>query len=197
MNRVRPYEAPTRSPYARNAGTPRPVAHRLRRRPGDDSYSPAVRLAERLIAETRDEVRRADEKATHWLSVLGGAALALVTALTGQSWLPSDLRGADRWTWWTGCLCAALATLALVLALVPRTGGDENIQQVGYFGHVHQLGDPTVVRLCLERAARDSMPGLVGELCWISRLAMTKYRYTRLGTGLSALAAGLISTSLL
>jgi hypothetical protein len=164
--------------------------------PKPEQASP-VRLTERLLSETREEIRRADARASHWLAMLGSALLALLTAVVGQSWTPARLAGADRWLWWSGCVCAAVALLALVLALLPRVWGDRDTDHVSYFGHVHRLRDPAVVRDYLERNAADSMPGLVAQLCQLSRLAVTKYRYTRIGTIFGTLAATLVAVSLL
>ncbi|NYF57151.1 Pycsar system effector family protein [Micromonospora purpureochromogenes] len=170
-------------------------SHRLRR--ADISTGAAARLTERLLAEARDELRRADAKATQWLSLFGGALLALVTGLVGASWSPSRLAGTAVWTWWAGCLFGALTLVALIMALLPRTGGDPELRLVAYFGHVHKLRDPALVRRYVERAAHDTMPSLISQLCWISRLAMTKYRWTRAGTVFAMLAAALIAVSLL
>jgi hypothetical protein len=168
--------------------------HRLERRTQVVSDAPS-RLAERLVAEAREEVRRADAKATQWLTMIGSVVLALMTVLAGQSWRPSMLSESDQWTWWAGCASAAMAVFALVLALIPRTSGDPDLRQVAYFGHIHRLRDPTMVRHYVERAAADTMPGLISQLCWISRLAMTKYRYARIGTIFASLAAALTAMS--
>ncbi|MBQ1070425.1 Pycsar system effector family protein, partial [Micromonospora sp. D75] len=157
----------------------------------------ATRLTERLLTEAREELRRADAKATQWLGLFGGALLALATGLVGASWSPHRLTGTAVWTWWTGCLAAALALAAVMMALLPRTGGDPELRLVAYFGHVHRLRDPEEVRRHVERAAHDTMPSLISQLCWISRLAMTKYRWTRAGTVLAMFAAALIAVSLL
>ncbi|KUJ48504.1 Pycsar system effector family protein [Micromonospora maris] len=157
----------------------------------------AVRLTERLLAEAREELRRADAKAVQWLSLFGGALLALVTVLVGVSWSPRHLTGTVAWTWWSGVLCGAAALLSLIMALLPRPNGDQELQLVAYFGHVHKLRDPVLVQRYVERVAHDTLPSLIYQLCWISRLAMTKYRWTRAGTVFSMLAAALIAVSLL
>lgn len=157
----------------------------------------ALRLAERLIAEARDELRRADAKASQWLTTSGGAVLAMLTVLTGTRWSPGQLTGAAVWAWWSGCACAAAALFTLAMALLPRTAGAAEARQVAYFGHVYRLRDPALVRRYVERAAQDTMPGLISQLCWLSRLVMTKYRWVRAGTVLISLAAALVALALL
>ncbi|MFY1626901.1 Pycsar system effector family protein [Micromonospora sp. WMMD723] len=182
------------------------VAHRrVRTAPGGgiDRYGragdqqAALRLTERLIAEARDELRRADAKASQWLTMSGGVVLAMLTVLTGTRWSPGQLTGAAAWAWWSGCACAAAALFALAMALLPRTAGAAEVRQVAYFGHVHRLRDPALVRRYVERAAQDTMPGLISQLCWLSRLVMTKYRWVRAGTVLVTLAAALVALALL
>ncbi|MBO4164070.1 Pycsar system effector family protein [Micromonospora antibiotica] len=165
-------------------------------RPEGDRQA-ALRLAERLIAEAREELRRADAKASQWLTMSGGVVLAMLTVLTGTRWSPGRLTGAAAWAWWSGCACAAVALFALAMALLPRTAGAAEVRQVAYFGHVYRLRDPALVRRYVERAAQDTMPGLISQLCWLSRLVMTKYRWVRIGTVLIALAAALVALALL
>ncbi|SCG67975.1 Pycsar system effector family protein [Micromonospora coxensis] len=192
---------PTVRMVARRPARPgvRVATRSLAHRSGSAGTDPqtAVRLTERLLSEARDELRRADAKASQWLTMLGGVSLALLTVFVGASWSPRDLNGAAAWAWWSGCACAAAALLSFALALLPRTAGSPELRHVAYFGHVHRLRDPALVRRYVERAARDSMPGLVSQLCWISRLVMTKYRWTRAGTVLTTLAAALVALGLL
>ncbi|MEV4845004.1 Pycsar system effector family protein [Micromonospora matsumotoense] len=157
----------------------------------------ALRLAERLTVEARDELRRADAKASQWLTMSSGVALAMLTLLTGTRWSPRQLTGAAAWAWWSGCACAGVALFALAMALLPRTAGAAEVRQVAYFGHVHRLRDPALVRRYVERAAQDTMPGLISQLCWLSRLVMIKYRWVRAGTVLISLAAALVALALL
>ncbi|MFJ8685605.1 Pycsar system effector family protein [Micromonospora wenchangensis] len=164
--------------------------------PGADQQA-ALRLTERLIAEARDELRRADARASQWLTMSGGAVLAMLTVLTGTRWSPAQLTGAAAWAWWSGCACAGTALFSLAMALLPRTAGAAEVRHVAYFGHVHRLRDPALVRRYVERAAQDTMPGLISQLCWLSRLVMTKYRWVRAGTVLVSLAAALVALALL
>jgi hypothetical protein len=145
-----------------------------------------VRLTERLLGETRDEIRRADARARQWLAMLGAGAAAVITtwAVSGAPWQHGGPAG---WIAGSGLAGAALAAIFLTLALVPRTGGGD-AEQVAYFGHIHRIGDPQRVRQLLEVAARDEPRSLVTELCLLSRIAVVKYRHLRLGTVFGTLA---------
>ncbi|MER7166192.1 Pycsar system effector family protein [Micromonospora sp. NPDC000207] len=169
----------------------------LRRDPSVSADPAAIRLAERLLSEVRDELRRADARATQWLTMFGGGLLALLTLLTGTDWSLEQLALGRLWLWWSGCAAATLALTALVMVLVPRTGGPPDARQVAYFGHVARLRDPDIVGRHVASAARNSLPGLIAELCWLSQLAMTKYRWIRIGTVLTAFSVASIAASLL
>ncbi|MFF0376939.1 Pycsar system effector family protein [Actinoplanes missouriensis] len=151
--------------------------------------SAEVRLTRRLIAETREEVRRADAKAAQWLSILGAGTAGLI-ALWGvpleRAW---PVAGAPAGMVPAGLICVALAAAAFALALFPRTRGASDLELIAYFGHVYRLRDPDRVRRCLEQAAGDTMAGLVSQLCWLSRLAVLKFRWIRAGTVFGMLAA--------
>ncbi|MEV6298726.1 Pycsar system effector family protein [Actinoplanes sp. NPDC051861] len=157
-----------------------------------DVTPPEVQLTQRLIAETREENRRADAKAAQWLSMLGGGVIG-VLALWGAPLESSWPAGASAaWTVGLGFFCAGVAAVAFALALYPRTRAGSDLRDIAYFGHVHRAGDPALVRRYLEEAAGDTMPGLVGQLCRLSRIAVVKYRCVRVGTVFGMLAAVLL-----
>jgi len=150
-----------------------------------------VRLAERLVSETRDEVRRADAKAAQWGAAFGAGAVAVLASWqAGMPW-PGEHGGPVAWLVRGACGFAVAAVVALTLALIPRTGGGADPRHLAYFGHVHRIGDPDFVRQYLADSAVDTLPALVTQLCWLSRLAVIKYRYARLGI-LCGAAAGVL-----
>ncbi|SNY55403.1 Pycsar system effector family protein [Paractinoplanes atraurantiacus] len=146
--------------------------------------APAVRLAERLLGEVREEVRRADAKATQWVAALGAATV------TVPAWWNADRT--EPWLIAAAATCAAAAFAALALALLPRTAGAGDPRLVAYFGHIDHIGDPRAVRRHLEATAADNMPALVTQLCRLSRLAVLKYRCVRIGTLFGASAGALV-----
>ncbi|WP_147315648.1 Pycsar system effector family protein [Asanoa ferruginea] len=156
----------------------------------------AVRLAERLLSETRDEVRRADTKAAQWLAAIGAGATAVIASWPLDD-LPRVFADLAAWLGVAGFGFAVAALIALAMALVPRTGGDVDPSHVAYFGHVYRAGGPDHVRRHIERTADDLMPSLLTELCWLSRLAVLKYRYTRLGIVFGTCAGALVAAAAL
>jgi hypothetical protein len=156
-----------------------------------------VRLTERLVSETRDEVRRADAKAAQWVAAISAGAVAVLASWTTAPPEPWRSGGLVAWLVSGACGCAVVAVVMLTLALVPRTGGGADPRHLAYFGHVHRIGDPDAVRQYLAEGAVDTLPALVTQLCWLSRLAVIKYRYARLGALSGGLAGVLVLLSLI
>lgn len=165
--------------------------------PSTADPAPAVRLTERLLSETREEVRRADARATQWVAAISAGTVTIFASWTADRAMPWQDAGASTALVVTAAICATAALLALALALLPRTIGGEDARHVAYFGHINRIKDPRIVRRHLEEAAADTMPALVTQLCWLSRLAVIKYRYIRIGTLLGASAGVLILLTLL
>jgi hypothetical protein len=154
-----------------------------------------VRLTERLLTETRDELRRADAKAAQWLSMLGAGAIGVVALWNSAPAPPWPVGSSAFWPALTGCGFAVPAAISFALALVPRIGGAPDQREVAYFGHVYRIGDPVLLRRHIEEAAGDSLHGMVGQLHHLSRLAVLKYRCIRIGTGSGTAAAILLLTA--
>ncbi|WP_250034186.1 Pycsar system effector family protein [Paractinoplanes maris] len=154
--------------------------------------APAVRLAERLLGETREELRRADARATQWVAAMSAGSVTIFASWTADRAMPWQDAGASTTLAVAAAICATAAVIAHALALLPRTTGGADITHVAYFGHVNRIKDPRIVRRHLEEAAADTMPALVTQLCWLSRLAAIKYRYIRIGTVLGASAGVLV-----
>lgn len=131
-------------------------------------------LAGRLLAETREEVARADGKA----QILLAAVLVVIGVTLGGviagDWRPSSLSAAAEWIWWAGAVLVIVGVLALGNAVRPRLlPGD--IGRVTYFADV--LKNPEMGGLIAalngeaERRGRD-----VEQLMRLSKIAHEKYR---------------------
>lgn len=107
---------------------------------GDDEKSaplPARLQAEMLLEETRDELIRADSKASILLSASGVVAAALLAGAMSRDWDPSDLSaGVAQAMFWIGLVIAAAGVGALALAVKPRTKHAGTRNELAYFGHV-------------------------------------------------------------
>lgn len=146
-----------------------------------------------LIANNRNELSRADAKASQGLAAAGAVAISLFTAITSHTWSPTDDHPA-RWTWWVGCGFWVLAVASLMLALMPRLGAavrePGEAPGVTYFGDVHRHRGVDAIRAALAVASRQPLHMAIRELSWTSSAVLRKYRLIRVG--LSALAASAV-----
>ena len=153
------------------------------------SVQTPLQIAERLLAETREELRRADAKAMSCLQGVGGGGFAVITV--------SAVPAAHDWLWWAGCAGWAVSLICLASAVAPRLGGGGPAEVATFFGHIVRLRSPARVQRCIEVASTDALPGLVVQLCASSRIAMAKYRLIRIATYTAVGSAVLLGASLI
>jgi Family of unknown function (DUF5706) len=154
----------------------------------EGNASAVIAYTERLLTETREEIGRADHKASILLSTTGVGAAILVGLLTGH-WSPTHLAVAIQWLWWLGAVALVAAITFLAAAVIPRIGhgGDPSI--VTYFGHVVRLTDRQRLVEHLTRSATNPLDRAVDQLVVLSRIAFRKYRCTQMAMWLIAGAA--------
>jgi hypothetical protein len=153
-----------------------------------------------LIANNRNELSRADTKASQGLAAAGAVAISLFTAITSHTWSPTDGHPV-RWTWWVGCGFWMLAVATLMLALMPRLGAPresgEGPPSLTYFGDVHRHRGADAIRAALAVASRQPLHAAIRELSWTSSAVLRKYRLIRVGLGALAGSAVLLMASVL
>ncbi len=163
------------------------------------SHGPEVELARRLLTETREEISRADAKASVLLGMVSAVGGALIGVLAGQQWWPGQLSAPSRVLWWVGCAGWAAALVLLLAAVVPR-----NVRSpwrpgmpLSYFGDVRRTGGGAALREALREAAADPLPSLMAVLTVTSRIAVVKHRCVHTGVLCFAAATLLAPTAAL
>src|SRR5215216_5048493 len=99
-----------------------------------------------LLAESREELARADGKASMLLSALGVAVGVIAAALLAGGWSPDRLDHGYRIVWWAGLGFAAGGSLALCLAVWPRIRHRLPGPSASYFDEIALLGSVDKVR---------------------------------------------------
>jgi pycsar effector protein len=176
-------------PGARSRPRTRPrTPTRPRRRPGPRAPGPAapsdslacgpLLIAERLLTSVRDEIARADTKASILLS---GAVAVLTVAATGahgpafrQPWAAA---AAAVW-------CAGI--VLLVIGVLPRTrpaGGPASVTAV------QAAPDPARLTTDVREAGLDPTAWLLRQICDLGVVLRAKYRCLRGATACLAAAA--------
>ncbi len=151
-------------------------------------------VAERLLSTVREDIGRADTKA----SILLSAALALPALLAGghPAHGPAGVPGLVLLT--VGGLLWFLGGAALVRAIMPRTrtlrGGDG----LTYFGDLLRPG-ASLEELAARVAAagRDQVGWLLVQSVDVSAILAAKYHWIRLGVALLTPGAALATVGLL
>lgn len=151
--------------------------------------SPAHIAAQDLLDDTRNELKRVDDKATILLSVNGILISALLAAALAGHFKPEQLDNKVEWAFWFGSVCLLAAEALLCAAVFPQYRRRRPSPSPRYFGDVALLSRDQLEQALAtpeNPADRD-----LDELARLAPLALNKYRFIAVGE--VALAAGLIA----
>lgn len=143
------------------------------RLPDIDSYE------QTLLAETREEITRADHKASILFGVFGLMAGSVIYAFVWNRWTPFELSNAVEWLWWGGFGLGLIAVGHLGWALYPVVDHPEDRSKVAYFGHVAKFETLGDFRRALSDRQQSETERLQDQIWVLSRAVDRKYRYTR------------------
>jgi hypothetical protein len=130
--------------------------------------------AAQLLAETREEVVRADTKAAILFTTFGIAVAAVLAGLIAGDWSPKDLDRGATVVFWVGSSSAFLSFLALGSALWPCIRHKKADHPASYYLQIHKYDDLDALRTALKRGA-ESGDRTVEQLKVISDIAWRKY----------------------
>jgi hypothetical protein len=177
--------APAPPPHPNNADpAPTPPPH-----PHDTDLVP---LCERLLAELRNEVARADGKASVLVGALGMTGGVFSGLLAGRGWTPADLSAAGTAVWWAAVTALGVSLFALLLAVLPRYRSERWTpgRPLSYFGDIQQAVRQGQLETALSDTRRDPTTGLTMALTELSQIAARKHQWIR--TGLIAFCTGTV-----
>ena len=147
-----------------------------------------VRVAEALLAQSREELRRADSKALQGLAVVAALAVLWSAPLAEGIWRPGLVGWSSQLGWWLGWALWCSAAGSFGAAAFPWLSSART-ESVVYFGDVSRLaGNLRRLSAALSETASTYVEGLLAELAWTSRTAMRKYQLVRVGFAAIALA---------
>lgn len=131
-------------------------------------------LTRTLLRETREELVRADTKASYLLASLGVILGVVLGGAIAGHWTPNDLTCTAEFVWWLGVVAVAVGAVALGNAVYPRLV-KEKPGRVTYFEDVrrHETCDTLIGDLNTEAelGERDAE-----QLMRLSKIASRKYR---------------------
>jgi hypothetical protein len=104
-------------PPARTSAPSAPAAALPAAAPGGD---PATIFLTDLLANIRDELNRADSKASLLLAAVGVIIGALLGGISSSRWTPMSLGAGEQALWWAGVVAAAVGVLLISASVYPR-----------------------------------------------------------------------------
>lgn len=142
---------------------------------GDSSTS---RYLRELLTATREELVRADNKASLLLAAAGVAVGATVAGLISRDWSPFTLENRIEWLWWLGAGSAVYGLWCLGSAVYPRTrrrGAAPGV--IAYFEDVNAYAGRPRAELvaALDRTAEREQDRWIDQLVQVSDIARLKY----------------------
>lgn len=148
------------------------------------------KLASKLLAETREELVRADGKAQILFAATGVVISVVIGGVLSGDWRPRDLSCHAEFVWWAGVGAAAIGVGVLIYALWPRIGSTD-AGRVRYFADVrtHKTCESLVPAMNDEakRKDRDAEQLLaLAPIVWKKYIALT--------VAIITLSAGVILT---
>jgi MFS family permease len=163
-------------------------------RSGDDA---ALVYATALLSDVRQEIDRADAKASILLAASGVAAGALLAGLIAGTWTPLALQTAIQWVWWVGLAESAAGICCLALAVYPREEkNDSGVSwSVSYYGDVLTHRTTAQLVAALNRSAETNLERIADHLRHVSRIVSHKYQLIRWGMRLLLLGVATISAA--
>jgi Family of unknown function (DUF5706) len=111
---------------------------------------------ESLLAETREELQKADNKASILLATSGFVLAALLTVVTAHSWKFSEFHHSEaKFSAWAAIFLALVGFLLIAVAVKPRHRSDDTKKEA-----LHYFGDVEAFRpKWCRRKGRESLLG--------------------------------------
>jgi MFS family permease len=151
--------------------------------------------AEVLNTETREEIIRADGKATTLMSVLGLILGALLAGAVAGSFSPQPLHDSVEWIFWIGVSFAFAAEAALCSAVWPRLYALRPKENLRFFGHVAQFESTESLHLALQNVD-SNYDRLVDQVYALSKIIVRKYQLVRSALFLLSLSISCCTVSM-
>ncbi|GAA5209612.1 Pycsar system effector family protein [Microbacterium kyungheense] len=160
--------------------------------PGPLPARDTAALAAEMLAEVRDEIDRADQKASLLIGSLGIAFSIVLSGMIGGDWTPVTLSPLGATVWVLGVVAAAASVVAAAAAVWPRLSRGPGPGAITYWGQVRGLGSPAEVERALSERGVHPPERTFQQLLVLSAVVQRKYRAIRLSMALAGVGVGLI-----
>lgn len=153
-------------------------------------------MATDLLRETREEIGRADAKAS---TLLGAVVIVLGVFAAGAlagTWSPLTLTPASATAWWTGVILAGVGVGFLCACIYPNVGNQLTKNVLGFFGHVYLYSTRDEPIAALREHGEQPLARLGDQLFVLSRITRRKYRLMRWAIWCLASSVSLVAIAL-
>lgn len=157
-----------------------------------------------LLDRSRQELDRADAKATTLLAGLGVGVGAVLAGIFAGAWSPRDLLIFGAIGWWIGSATALVGVFQLLYAVYPRTTPPVECRPVpaAYYGDIVDASDKKMdIPDQIRQAGAREFDALADQVLQISLIVRMKYNGIRRGiwlvsTGVAIAAGSVIADSI-
>jgi hypothetical protein len=161
--------------------------------PHDDTPRPdTAALAADMLAEVREEIDRADQKASLLIGSLGIAFSIVLSGMIGGDWTPVTLSPFGATVWVVGVIAAAASVAAAASAVWPRLSRAPGADAITYWGQIRGLGSPAEVGRALAERGLHPPERTYQQLLVLSAVVQRKYRAIRLSMMLAGIGVAFI-----
>ncbi|MFF3581784.1 Pycsar system effector family protein [Streptomyces mirabilis] len=138
--------------------------------------------ASALLGRSREELNRADAKASLLLAASGVGLGVMLTAILSGDWTPFGIDNKFEWLWWSGIILAVTGVTCLGIAVFPRTRRSvaANAAPVAYFRDVAVNKKEDLEGLIRVTLGSPKVP-ILDQLYEVSRVVNVKYELIRVG----------------
>ena len=151
---------------------------------------------EQMLAEARDDVKHADQKASVILAALGIGFGAVLGGQLAGNFDSGSFSCPGQVVWWAGVVIATGSVALSVLAVWPRFVLDDSPEYgMTYWGHIAAFKELSDFEDALDEADVTSQRRMNHQLWRLSRLVLLKYRFVRAALILGALSALALGTA--
>lgn len=153
----------------------------------DTPENDLMRYTGGLLDRTRQELDRADAKATTLLAGVGVGAGALLAGIFAGAWTPRDLFIPGAILWWVGSGAVLVGVYQFIYAVYPRTTPSIDARPVpaAYYGDIVDAHDKKMdVPDQIRQAGAREFDALADQVLQISLIVRKKYGGIRKGVWL-------------
>ncbi len=154
-------------------------------------------LAADMLTEAKDEIDRADQKASLLIGGLGITFSIVLSGMIGGDWSPALLSTPGLIAWAVGIVIASASLVSAALAVWPRLTRTPGSGAITYWGQVRDRASPADVQSALAERGLHPPERSYQQLLVLSALVQRKYRAIRAAMVLAGAGTALVAVSFL